>query len=515
MEREFSDSTVLVGGYFVDTATATVQEAEAEAQDLMLRAMSDDMEYWGRISSAVLHDDSQAEHVKNSVAPEFQSFAQMWTRTGRSLDVIKSLKDHANLMQSRFDPRGRGGCDAKHLRRGCRSFPSPNNRRRVSVRAGRLRRHSSPRDWHRRDADDGQGVRPHVALLQARDVQAGVWVQRTRPQAASFGVWPVCSFVLCKRRGPVDLSPQGPVDGGLEKSREIRSRIYEDLVNVKFSGNPNAYQGNVGLNLMREVTGNVVDLDTTVLRCSCKATLNAINASNAHKKEKTYASVDEFAKSAQAMEIAIHCSIPLLDTFAAAVGIKTEAEKVQRAIDSSKIKRPIPVASNNTDRGVHPVWHYVNAGQNSFHCNVPNLDDVNGALLRAPYRCAKIWATLVSLYRSDPAELHKRMLDFFENCVVDSCFNMKWKAIEEFESKMQHEGTIVDVLQREQMNSQKLFTVEFFDADDEQHTKEVDLMYSLVAGRVAISAKDARKRALREITREDVALWVEDPAVVL
>lgn len=560
MEREFSDSTVLVGGLFVDTATATDGEAYEEAQDTMLRAMSDDMEYWGRISSAVMADDTQAEHIRTNVAPEFQSFAQMWTRTGRSLNVISSLQNHAALMASRFDRR-----------------MMKKDRKLAAVLAGRT--FKTPGSGAARGYSGSGGAGGGVSQEELfggvvdigttnYDVDAALALLQTIEDVYLAGLDDTVATLLPEigpdemqvmatvydhmmeafkhatfkrafgynandhRQPPLVFGASVPsyfanvVDqsiyrrkvlsmAGLRNLVKFGPRIYQDLVDRKFSGNPTKYEGNVGLNLMREVTGNVVDLDTTVLRCSCKATLNAINASNAFKKEPTYKSVEDFAKSAQATEIAIHCSIPLLDTFAQLVGIKTAEEKAKRAIDSSKIGRPIPVASNNTDRGVHPVWHYVNAGQNSFHCNVPNIDDVNGALLRAPYRCAKIWATLVSLYRNDPVEMLRRATDFFENCVVDSCFNMKWKAIEEFELGMKHEGTIVDVLQREQVASQKLFTVEFFDSDDELHTKEIDLMYSLVQGRVAISAKDASKRTLREITKEDVASWVEDPAIVL
>ena len=32
----------------------------------------------------------------------------------------------------------------------------------------------------------------------------------------------------------------------------------------------------------------------------------------------------------------------------------------------------------------------------------------------------------------DGAELERRMSDFFEDCVADTCFNQKWRAIEEF-----------------------------------------------------------------------------------
>ena len=286
--------------------------------------------------------------------------------------------------------------------------------------------------------------------------------------------------------------------------------IYTQLREKLFVGDINAYNGDEGLHLMRKVTGNLVDLDTTVLRCTDRATLDAINASNKHKRLPTYSSCEIFAASAQAEEIAVQCALPLLDSFSSMLRL-SDAEKRSRKIDPSEITRPVVVASSNTERGHAPVWHYVNAGQNSFHVNVPSMDDVNGALLKAPYHCLKHWFAIHALFQGD--ELDKRIDDFFEDCVADSCFNMKWKAIEEYGYKMAHEGTIVDVLQRAQMANQAVFTATFFDADNETHDAEAEEMYRIcVAG--CLFGRD-RHGVVREITREDVTRWVRDPSIAL
>ncbi len=289
--------------------------------------------------------------------------------------------------------------------------------------------------------------------------------------------------------------------------------IYSQLVETAFSGDPSAYTDDaVGLNLMRSMTGNVVDLDTTVLRCTDKATVNAINMSNKHKQLPVFSSMDAFASSEQAQEIAVSCSMSLLEDFAAMMRLQQDdAALRQRRIHKDQIQRPIPIARSNTDRGRSPVWHYVNAGQNSFHANVPTMEDVNGALLKAPVQCAMHWMLLHTLY--DGEALEARIDTFFEDCVVDSCFNMKWKSIEGFGLAMQHEGTVVDVLQRAQMQHQHLFV----GGDDDDATEaeacaaDAAILWGVVQGRVG---RD-RTGKMRPITKEDVEQWTADPAVVL
>jgi hypothetical protein len=171
-------------------------------------------------------------------------------------------------------------------------------------------------------------------------------------------------------------------------------RIYKELLATHFSGDPDLYRGDVGLTKMRRVTGNTVDLDTVVLRCSSHLTLGAINASNRIHGLSQFASTAEFAASPQAETIAVTCARVAVDDFIAQVGGMSDSSQTQRRIHSSQMSTPIPVATNNTARGKYPLWRYVNAGQDSFHANVPCMSDVVGALLRAPFAAIAHYASL-------------------------------------------------------------------------------------------------------------------------
>jgi hypothetical protein len=61
------------------------------------------------------------------------------------------------------------------------------------------------------------------------------------------------------------------------------------------------------------------------------------------------------------------------------------------------------------------------------------------------------------------------------------------------------------------MQNQQLFTEELFDADDEQHSNEVRILWGLAAGLVG---RDCQGK-LRAITEDDVKKWVNDPSVAL
>ena len=156
----------------------------------------------------------------------------------------------------------------------------------------------------------------------------------------------------------------------------------------------------------------------------------------------------------------------------------------------------IPQATTNTDRGRWPIWRYVNVGVDSFHANVPNLDDVNGALLRAPFQCIKGW-----LYAKESGTIDT----FFEDCIVDSCFNMKWKAIEEYNATWERLGTITQVLEGLQKEHQAAFSA-LFDKDDSEEA-EVDEMCRLLQG---AKGRDATG-GMRLIVKADVAKWVSNP----
>eukprot|EP00742_Colponemidia_sp_Colp-10_P014263 GILJ01016180.1.p1 GENE.GILJ01016180.1~~GILJ01016180.1.p1 ORF type:complete len:514 (-),score=107.45 GILJ01016180.1:169-1572(-) len=359
--------------------------------------------------------------------------------------------------------------------------------------------------------------------------------------------------------------------------------IYTQMRDKLFSGKPGDYVGDVGPHLMKTMTGNVVDLDETVLRCSDRGTLVGINAMNAHRRKAAmaakdkgfegftdeplhpeYAGTHDFSASAQAAAIAATAAQNSIDHFVEIMGIgkDNEAAKAKRnlIIDKKAVPTytlqsktgsqptfatnftPVILATNNADRGNAALWHYVNCGMDSFHANVPHMADVNGALLKAPFRCAEYWFQLLALHGPyngsssvlcDPevgftgeasAEFLEHLDAFFEDCVADSCFNQKWKAIEAYGESLAHEGTVVDVLQRLQVANQALF--DYGDEEDEAviTQKDIDTMWPLANGRVGKAAATAspgsptaghKKVVTRLITKDDVEAWVKNPAIVI
>lgn len=534
-----------VGGLFVVSA-ATAEEALQEAHGEMVRSISDDLDYWARLSSQVYFESVSPTDIAG-VQDEFKQYALEWRRYGRGADVIGDFAAHRKLRQDRFERREAA--------------------KRTKEAAAALRASGAHRGSYGGGSGGGSGGRgatdetmytpvdaafvddPEMVLAvlvaideqlskvdgvcesppQVDDFQRDLLVRGYDHMMASlqdprfkhrygytsadhrapplrFGADVPSYFANVKdqsifRRKVLSIA-------GLRNLAQWGPIIYKQLKDKKFSGDLSAYGADEGLNLMRRVTGNVVDLDTTVLRCSDRATLNAINMSNKHKGLPQFGSTEEFARSPQAAEIAVNCSLPLFDDFAKMMKLNDEGRS-KRRIHASQIQQPIPVAASNTDRGKHPVWHYQNCGVDSFHANVPEMEAVNGALLKAPFHCLQYWLHIHCLFKGD--ELAGRVDDFFENCISDACFNGKWHAIELFGEKLAHEGTIVDVLQRAQMDNQQIFTCAFFDADDENRSKEVDEMCKLCVGRVG---RDKSKK-LRPITREDVEAWVADPAVVI
>eukprot|EP01012_Entosiphon_sulcatum_P033684 TRINITY_DN4264_c0_g1_i6.p1 TRINITY_DN4264_c0_g1~~TRINITY_DN4264_c0_g1_i6.p1 ORF type:complete len:721 (+),score=127.13 TRINITY_DN4264_c0_g1_i6:3473-5635(+) len=188
--------------------------------------------------------------------------------------------------------------------------------------------------------------------------------------------------------------------------------IFRELREHLFIGDYSAYPGMTGLNKMKHYTGNTVDLDTCVLRCSDRVTLQTINMINRHKKEPEFGSPDEFGASQQAQDIARAQAATLMDAFAQEFGLTTEQQRQQRRVHVPPAGEAIPVARSNTDRGRWPIWQYINVGVNSFHANVPTMPDVIGALLKAPFHCARAYL----LSQDD-------LPGFFEEAVADSCFN--------------------------------------------------------------------------------------------
>eukprot|EP01060_Flectonema_neradi_P031556 TRINITY_DN4819_c5_g1_i1.p1 TRINITY_DN4819_c5_g1~~TRINITY_DN4819_c5_g1_i1.p1 ORF type:complete len:564 (+),score=149.57 TRINITY_DN4819_c5_g1_i1:47-1738(+) len=293
---------------------------------------------------------------------------------------------------------------------------------------------------------------------------------------------------------------------GLRNLIKYGPEIYEEFQKKLFSGDPESYSSNEGMGKMRNFTGNVVDLDTCVLRASDPVTLKTINAYNECQKIEKWSDAAAFGESKQAEEIAKTAATTMITQFVNDFEL-SEAAARDRKIDVSQITSPIPIASNNTDRGKWPVWHYVNVGQNSFHANVPTIPDVTGALLKAPFRCAKIYLHLHAFHSGEALE--SKLAAFYEDAVADSCFNMKWKALEEFSESLKHEGTILDVLQKIQAANQSEISA-IMDEDDENYTKEKAKMVELAEGKFGKTADGT----VRPITASDVERWVDDPATV-
>eukprot|EP01006_Ploeotia_vitrea_P023308 TRINITY_DN55745_c0_g1_i1.p1 TRINITY_DN55745_c0_g1~~TRINITY_DN55745_c0_g1_i1.p1 ORF type:complete len:623 (-),score=80.60 TRINITY_DN55745_c0_g1_i1:48-1916(-) len=279
------------------------------------------------------------------------------------------------------------------------------------------------------------------------------------------------------------------------------TEIFNELKAQLFLGDPCAYPSMKGMSKMKYFTGNTVDLDTPVLRPSDRITLETINTINKHKGDKTYSSADEFGESQQAQEIARAAAAPLIEAFVSDFKLSKQQVK-DRRLDIESCGT-IPIAGNNRDRGRWPVWQYINVGVNSFHVNVPNMPDVIGALLKAPFHCA--WAYLVSLKSEEATR------SFYEDGVADSCFNGKWKAIEEYIERFNKCGSINNVLEEIQAANQSVFTIQFFDDDDAENTKEIAMMVSLLKGAVG---RDASGKT-RLISPEDVIQWVRDPSIAI
>eukprot|EP00760_Papus_ankaliazontas_P036687 PhM_4_TR8378/c8_g3_i3/m.65960 len=292
--------------------------------------------------------------------------------------------------------------------------------------------------------------------------------------------------------------------------------IYCEFQAKAFSGRQDVYAPKTGLSKMKYFTGNTVDLDTVVLRCSEKAVLDTVNKlnkqSNAEYKEH-YSSGDHFGKSAQARAMAIAAAEPLLESFCTHMKLTTVQQQSERCVQyreyANALKHgragaiKLPVATNNTDRGHAPLWQYVNCGVNSFHVNVPNMSDVVGALLRSPISAAVAYL----LCRHDDDALDA----FFEDAIADSCFNAKWKSLEEFNAGLAKKGRISNVLAELQKKYQKRF-MDMYARPGQTDSDEVALVLELIGSSTVGTDKDGN---VRPITRADVAAWVADPAVDL
>jgi hypothetical protein len=263
--------------------------------------------------------------------------------------------------------------------------------------------------------------------------------------------------------------------------------IFEEMQGTRFSADPSDYRPYEGPDKMRFFTGNAVDLDTVLVRCNNPALLQGAFG-------RTFASQYDLSGSKEVEDYVKAQAVIHIDAFRSLFKMATDdyaAEKRKVLITPSVLSSRIPVSNFNNERGHTPIWHYINAGQDSYHVNVPEIKDVTGALLRAPFGAAKAWVTMI-LTGEDTEP-------FFEECIADSCFNGKWKAIEAFCKDLATKNGIYTVLCKLQQDNQAMFAIGITDQE------EVDAMVALVGANNAMGA-DA-KGDVRRITPDDIIKW--------
>jgi hypothetical protein len=290
---------------------------------------------------------------------------------------------------------------------------------------------------------------------------------------------------------------------GLRNLVQYGPEIFAEMRAKMFSGSEEDYPPKTGPSKMKHFTGSVLDLDTTVLRCTDRATLDAVNASRRMNGEKELRNAEALANSTYGKAMAVQAAGVVIDEFTKRLNL-TAAEVAHRRIALDRDPESIHEATGHTDRGKWPIWKYNNVGVLSFHANVPTLNDVYGALLRAPYHLVKAF---LLLHQKPVAARAAALADFYENAVVDSCFNAKWKAIEEHVSVLEACGGIDDVLNKFQAAKQKHFTPAFFEADNDECTKELALMVKLANSAKLVGQDPVTKRP-RLITKADIAKWI-------
>lgn len=287
---------------------------------------------------------------------------------------------------------------------------------------------------------------------------------------------------------------------GLRNLIKYGPEIFLEMKAKLFSGYTADYAAGTGPHKMKTFTGNVVDLDTCVLRCHEPATLANINMMQRAHGAAEFRSAEALANSEVGKRIAVSQAKTVIDDFAERLKLSHQQRR-QRRIDLDEKDLNLPVATSNDDRGKTAVWIYKNVGVLTFHANVPTMSDVYGALLLAPYHLAKAYILCLQQGQRSADELQRQLDDFFENGVSDSCFNAKWKSIEMFVKEREKAGSIEDVLNEIQKKHQAKFLA--LDDDDDGHM-ELALMQQLAAGAMGM---DPATRRTRAITSSDVVAW--------
>lgn len=549
------------------------EDAAAAAHAAIVASVVEDMAYWRRISSTVCGDEVPAGAMDKVADSQFRDFAQHWVRTGHGVDILtdaKKLKAEQDVRDGRLDRNlDRKATKAAGAKKRATvivaAAAAASSSSDAQARTAAQRQAQAARSAAQAEALAAASATMFVELDPATEpkvdfgkvlelldsletrffkdmpdvveklIELAPAERELLMSAYAHMVWHFHAPQFKRRYGysasdhaQPELKPGAPVpayfanvkDGSIFRRKLLSiagmrnliiygPAIYAQMKSKHFDGRIEAYAEGTGLKLCKQMTGTVVDMDTTVLRANDPATLNAINASNKHKKcGPQYANSEQFASSPQAKEIAIGCAVPMLQHFAER--LKLSAQQItERKVDWKSLSPAgaIPVAQNNADRGNFPVWQYVNAGQNSFHVNVVSFDELNLTLFLAPFHALRHWAFTFCVFKGP--ELEKMVDAAFADMIDDACLNYKARAIESYGERLAHMGTIVDILQKLQQENQKEFTAQFFEADDDEQTNEKAKMWEFAKGKKGRETKTGR---IRDITKEDVDKWVSDPS---
>ena len=301
---------------------------------------------------------------------------------------------------------------------------------------------------------------------------------------------------------------------GLRNLVLFGAEIFTELRETHFSGDIKRYPNSrpsdrpTGPNKMIHYTGNLVDLDYVVMRCNDPQTLAALNAARVKQGMPRFTSFEDLAKSDYVRDIALSQARQLIADFSTRFSL-SDRDRIERCIhmdSSTTVQR----TGNHQHRGVCPVWHYENHGVSTIHVNVPNMDDVYGALLKSPFHLAKALALVFRKHEIGSPGFVAAMDELYDQAVVDSCFNAKWKAIEEFVSKMEQTGSIRFVLDRIQQRHQEAFTNVMMN-DDADRAGEAALMKRIVAEE-RLEGYDEAIGKRRPLTSDDVDCWIASTA---
>eukprot|EP01065_Artemidia_motanka_P017386 TRINITY_DN2084_c0_g1_i1.p1 TRINITY_DN2084_c0_g1~~TRINITY_DN2084_c0_g1_i1.p1 ORF type:complete len:571 (+),score=143.78 TRINITY_DN2084_c0_g1_i1:50-1714(+) len=453
-----------------------------------------------------------------SVTIDFATLSQM-TDTGGQRPICRIPQELPGWAQCSgpVEPGQHVGLDGAAVAARARVFDAV-EKRLSELRQGRLPRHLAA-DLRQSDVDSV--LRVYADIIQ---------VFSGEPYRSQYSFGPHDTGLLSLRPGDQVPVYWANVDmgesiwrrkmlslAGLRNLVIYGSEILGEMAATMFSGCPDDYHGVVGPSKMRYYTGNSVDLDTVVLRCSDPAVLSTVNAGNKAQGMAAFATTQDFGASSQARRIAVAAAGPLIDQFCQQFRLSdSQRDKRKLKFDAGKLDQDVPVATSNSDRGRWPVWQYMNEGVHSFHVNVPVMQDVYGALLLSPWCLAKQYCLLLSRFPAGSPERDTWLADFFDTAVADTCFNAKWKSIEEFGSRLASEGTLrqrlADLMRDEQGAFRELYDRPGLD-DSERDRLEAQLLLSFVE-RSGLKGVD-KVGVLRSATLEDCVKHVADASAPL